>query len=740
MDEWEKVPIEKSPASTSDDSGWEKVQVDRPTPRSAPKSRGERAFENFGEPILEAGGMVAGGLLGGTVGTGGGPLGTVAGAVGGSSLGYAGAKELSRNIKSALGYEVPKRTPSQMVTEPLKNLGVGATYEMGGQLLGKGLEVAAPYVGRGVDALGREFTRRTIGLTQEETTQLARKAEQMGFKLEARQLAPDDPLATPGFSLADKERNENLFARLSSRATGEETENVTPAFLEKRQKDLGKQLDQIYNRNFTIDKDSVDLFRQISAFESRVFPAGQADTVVTARNLINRWVKAAEEEERKKIEQQIRRMMGGKKGRPLEPGIGDAPPVQARRDWPNLRTAGGENLPVWFDDVNKVVDELRTNLGIPDGVISVWTSESRRPGLFGQAWGTGHIIVNASSDSAGALDTALHELGHQMEFQQFMKAPREEQNSIIAAWREQHRNIPTGQKTVEFYRPVTSSKYPEASRTAVASGSYETNYLRNFAEWWAEQTSRWFTQTQAPTNVVEKFFKGVADRWKQIYSRAKEYLPMVPEVETYYKSRWNNPMIVQKVAQPQGGEATERVLSSFGEGVTAELPGAELQRLRSNLTSIVRNTSDGNERRAASEFITAMDNALFKENPELLERLKKVNRQYTATMTLAKGIEQNWIQQGKIDPSRLGQYVASNSYGYGTGTSTHPLYELGYMGQKLNMQSRVAGSQYPNLDTTRSLFGRKTQAITNALMRPGIVRGLQRKYSEQALRRRNKNP
>jgi len=127
-----------------------------------------------------------------------------------------------------------------------------------------------------------------------------------------------------------------------------------------------------------------------------------------------------------------------------------------------------------------------------------------------------------------------------------------------------------------------------------------------------------------------------------------------------------------------------------------------LQRLRQQLTKIARSATDGNDRQAASQFITAMDDALFKDNPELLQRLKKVNGQYTATMTLADGIEQGWITQGKVDLSRLGQYIAGKSYGYGTGTSRHPLYDLGYMGRALNMRSRVAGAQYPTYGTERA--------------------------------------
>jgi len=159
-----------------------------------------------------------------------------------------------------------------------------------------------------------------LGLTQPEITRLANQAEQMGFELEARQLQPDQPLRVSGFSLGAMEHNENLASRLCHSGNRRETTDITPAFLERRQRDLGQQLDQIYNRNFTIDRDTVDALRQIAAFERRVFPAGQGDVTATASNLVNRWIKAAEEAERKKIEQQIQRMMGGKKGRPIEPG------------------------------------------------------------------------------------------------------------------------------------------------------------------------------------------------------------------------------------------------------------------------------------------------------------------------------------------------------------------------------------------------------------------------------------
>jgi len=233
----------------------------------------------------------------------------------------------------------------------------------------------------------------------------------------------------------------------------------------------------------------------------------------------------------------------------LSQDIGGGPPARAWRDWPNLRTVGGDNLPVWFDDVNNAVQELRTQLGIPDNVISVWTSEPRRQGLFGQAWGTGHIIIRADSDAAGALDTALHELRASDGVSAIYQSTNE-QNAIIAAWRERRREhsdwakrllsfivqslLPSMEKQQGLLLQAESTK--QLTCVTLLNGGRNKHRVGSH-------------ETKAPTTLVEKFFKGVADRWKQIYARAKEYLPMVPEIDTYYKSRWNNPMIVQRWLQ-----------------------------------------------------------------------------------------------------------------------------------------------------------------------------------------------
>ena len=104
-------------------------------------STGQKVYQNIVRPVLaptiEMGGAVGGGLLGTPFGP--------AGIVGGSGLGYGLAKEGLENIDVALGIKQP-RQGAAIVTEPIRNVVEGATYEVGGR-------VVAPYVAKGVNKL-----------------------------------------------------------------------------------------------------------------------------------------------------------------------------------------------------------------------------------------------------------------------------------------------------------------------------------------------------------------------------------------------------------------------------------------------------------------------------------------------------------------------------------------------------------------------------------------------------------
>jgi hypothetical protein len=118
------------------------------------KTTGEKIYE-YSKPVVEA----AGGLGGAIVGTGLGPLGTAAGA----GLGYGGAAAGMRGLGQYLGYEKPTNI-QETGTQAVKDVLTGATGEVGGQLLGRGLQATGKAISD--SALGRLMPGATKKATE----------------------------------------------------------------------------------------------------------------------------------------------------------------------------------------------------------------------------------------------------------------------------------------------------------------------------------------------------------------------------------------------------------------------------------------------------------------------------------------------------------------------------------------------------------------------------------------------
>jgi hypothetical protein len=121
--------------------------------------------------VLEAGGMVGGGIAG----TGAAPI---AGTVAGAALGYAGGKQVANKLEEALGMRKPKSLPQEL-TQAAKDVGSGAAMEMGGQAIGKAIPGVINWIGRRATAPGiaeREAISKVLkaeggrGLTPAELT------------------------------------------------------------------------------------------------------------------------------------------------------------------------------------------------------------------------------------------------------------------------------------------------------------------------------------------------------------------------------------------------------------------------------------------------------------------------------------------------------------------------------------------------------------------------------------------
>jgi len=181
------------------------------------KSFGEKALE-FVEPTVEALGTAGGGVAGSFLGP--------AGTVGGAGLGYGISKELMHGVRRMAGYDQP-RTAAQTVTEPVKNILTGATYEAGGQAL--------PSVLRGAGKLGSSIGEL---LTRTPETRAAKIAgEALGPNLQqARQVlksASDDITASQSLAVIDPKTGRAVLDAPTAQALLKRAEARDPEFYTK---------------------------------------------------------------------------------------------------------------------------------------------------------------------------------------------------------------------------------------------------------------------------------------------------------------------------------------------------------------------------------------------------------------------------------------------------------------------------------------------------------------------------
>jgi hypothetical protein len=126
----------------SDQHGVDHPSEDNPSwlDTKLPFGTSPRGIIQGGLNALPTIGMAAGGVLGGVAGSALGPVGTVAGAPAGAGLGDMAGTSLKNAGEELLGYD---KSRSDIYGDQARALPEGAAAEMGGQIVGKGLSLAA---------------------------------------------------------------------------------------------------------------------------------------------------------------------------------------------------------------------------------------------------------------------------------------------------------------------------------------------------------------------------------------------------------------------------------------------------------------------------------------------------------------------------------------------------------------------------------------------------------------------
>lgn len=155
-----------------------------------------------------------------------------------------------------------------------------------------------------------------------------------------------------------------------------------------------------------------------------------------------------------------------------------------------------------------------------------------------------------------------------------------------------------------------------------------------------------------------------------------------------------------------------------------KVDGDILQRLRSEMSLIARTATDGTTRKTAGDFVNKIDQNIARNHKDLIGKLEKTNREYAAAKTLEELVEKGGVQGGNVSLEKLGDHLAQNVYGFGSGAARHPLSELGTLGRELKIRGRFEGVETPSGAITGLLS--KTGQWLNLPSRMQAGRAIQR--------------
>lgn len=601
---------------------------------------------------------------------------------------------------------VEKETVFPTTTEVARGL-FGESEAPGGETLREVGSIFSPLgtVAKGVTKGGRTLLESSlIGRPTVEQARVAAEAEAAGLRVRSRQARESEP-GTEALSASEQ----RAINREANEAAGIKADAFDSAAVDQGIERFDREYRRIYGNVISVDEDAARILQQIIRDERVIDPAGSYQVAETARNFLRRWQEAKRAADEQEMLLQLQRQRVSRSpGQFVERKFGpneriDAPDLTpdilrelGATDVQNLRPITSADAPQWAPQVNGVINELVETLGLRVRP-KVYIGE----GTAAYAWAspTGHIFINErliGNNGRGALATALHEFGHMVEFQLLAHAPKELQTSIRKAYAEQTKASRQAGATIEQLRPVTAEKYDQLSRGRVPQTPGEIQYFHGFQEWFAEQVSRWMTQTKEPVTMVDKFFAKIADFWKAIYQRVTGYTGMVTPIDEFMRSNWNGKLIsdnlVQRIYQApevRGGVVTQAQRAR--EPVIAYMPGEQVRRLRSALSEFAARTQDGNQAFAARELVKRIDAMIERTNPRIAKDLKKINQQYRAFMDLRELRRANAgdiAVSGNVSPQAVGRLLTQAEAG-----PNHPLARIGRYGQQLGFRSRTEGAE-----------------------------------------------
>ena len=152
---------------------------------------------------------------------------------------------------------------------------------------------------------------------------------------------------------------------------------------------------------------------------------------------------------------------------------------------------------------------------------------------FGPGVKDHYISIRPGMSEGLTIEAIAHEVGHIVQKEMFDNAPKETRAAVLAehsAWLATTKGMSAKEQIMALRNRETAESH---SRKFNENSKLDQEYWGDFKEWFADNVSRWATTDEKPVSIVEKFFKGIADKLRQLLQivTGNRFLPAKSVVE-----------------------------------------------------------------------------------------------------------------------------------------------------------------------------------------------------------------
>jgi hypothetical protein len=194
------------------------------------------------------------------------------------------------------------------------------------------------------------------------------------------------------------------------------------------------------------------------------------------------------------------------------------------RGWKDLLKI---NVPVYVSTIEDAKRNRNNFTGPHRRIGSGTLDEKERGSMRRMADDSYYILFEKSTSPTFMLEVIAHEMGHLHERLVYERATPEQKAALKKA-HESWLSRQEGKMAKDLVAALRGRAVGKRAKVPADQTVFQmSSYWKSFGEWYADQVSRWAVTNRAPVNIVEKFFKRLANQLRTFYQKLKNanYLP-----------------------------------------------------------------------------------------------------------------------------------------------------------------------------------------------------------------------